>query len=478
MWSVLGDGLPLFVALFTIPKLIAILGAERFGVLVIAWMVIGYLSLFDLGLGRSLTKFVAEKLGQKKSQEIPLLAGTAIIAMVFVGIVVASALAVLSPWIVTDVLSIPHPMRAEAIGAMRWLAVTTPFVITGAALIGLLQAFQCFGRISAVRVPLGIFTFAAPLAVLQFRDDLILVTAALSLIRVVAWLALVIICFSVVPRLRSLSWSWRVLGKLLTFGGWLTVSNVVGPLMVYFDRFFIGAVLGMAAVAYYATPYEIVTRLWVFPTAVTAVAFPAIATALVADSERAVTIFKKCAKAIILALFPALLVLGLFSHEALSLWLDEDFAENSSLVLQIFAIGVFVNSFARVPFTLIQGCGRADLIAKVHLLELPLYAMGLWWALHAHGIEGAALVWLFRIFLDAIILTRLSAYLVPGVSRVALNTLAWIAALSVALGLAFLIPVMFWRTFFALCVGAACVYLGWREFGGVIGVAFRKQATG
>ena len=45
----------------------------------------------------------------------------------------------------------------------------------------------------------------------------------------------------------------------------MTVSNVVNPLMVYFDRFLIGGRISMSAVAFYVTPYEVVTKLSMIP---------------------------------------------------------------------------------------------------------------------------------------------------------------------------------------------------------------------
>jgi len=64
--NVLGYSLPMLVAIFAIPPLVKGLGTERFGILTLAWVIIGYLSLFDLGLGRALTKLVAEKLNRTK----------------------------------------------------------------------------------------------------------------------------------------------------------------------------------------------------------------------------------------------------------------------------------------------------------------------------------------------------------------------------------------------------------------------------
>jgi len=68
--NLLGRTAPMAVAIFAIPILIRELGTERFGVLTLVWVVIGYFSLFDLGLGRALTKLVAEKLASEQEERI------------------------------------------------------------------------------------------------------------------------------------------------------------------------------------------------------------------------------------------------------------------------------------------------------------------------------------------------------------------------------------------------------------------------
>ena len=71
----------MLVAIVAIPILIEGMGLARFGVLTIAWMVVGYFSLFDFGLGRSLTKLVAEKLGNEQNKEVPSLIWAAMLLM-------------------------------------------------------------------------------------------------------------------------------------------------------------------------------------------------------------------------------------------------------------------------------------------------------------------------------------------------------------------------------------------------------------
>ena len=69
--NIIGQVVPLLVGLGAIPYVVRGLGTERFGILSIAWVLLGYFSLFDLGLGRATTKFVAECLGRGELHHLP-----------------------------------------------------------------------------------------------------------------------------------------------------------------------------------------------------------------------------------------------------------------------------------------------------------------------------------------------------------------------------------------------------------------------
>lgn len=86
LWNLLGQGAPLLAAVFAIPVLVAKLGTERFGVLSLIWMAIGYFSVFDLGLGRALTQLVAGKLDTPEEGELPPLVCTALYLMTLCGL--------------------------------------------------------------------------------------------------------------------------------------------------------------------------------------------------------------------------------------------------------------------------------------------------------------------------------------------------------------------------------------------------------
>src|SRR4051812_19796013 len=59
IWNFIGIASPIPVALVAIPTLIAGLGQERFGLLTIAWALMGYFGVLDFGLSRATTTYIA-----------------------------------------------------------------------------------------------------------------------------------------------------------------------------------------------------------------------------------------------------------------------------------------------------------------------------------------------------------------------------------------------------------------------------------
>lgn len=413
LWNLLGQGAPLLVAIVAIPILIHSLGTDRFGVLTLAWVVIGYFSLFDLGLGRALTQLVARRFGTEEAEGTPALVWTALALMFALGCVGALVLAGLTPWLVTTALKIPAPLQAESQHAFLILAASIPVVISTTGLRGVLEAHQRFGLSNAVRIPSGFFTYLGPVLVLPFTKSLFWVVAVLMAGRIISGLAYLVLCLGVMSALRRIALDRRTVIPLFRFGGWMTVSNLVGPLMVYLDRFLIGALISISAVAYYATPYEMVTKLLVIPGALAGVLFPAFSTSFVHDRDRAALLLVRGVKYLFLVLFPCALVIVTLAHPGLTVWLGPTFASHSTRVLQWLAAGIFFNSLAQIPFALVQGAGRPDLSAKLHMIEVPLYLGALWWLLGTFGIDGAAMAWMARAGIDMLALFAMAFRLVP-----------------------------------------------------------------
>lgn len=403
--NLVGQFLPLVAGLAVVPFIISGLGAERFGILSISWMVIGYFSLFDMGLGRALTHAVAEKIGGGLHEEVPRIFWTSMAFMTAMAVVGVLIVAFSAEALTGSILKISAPLREECLHSFYMLALSIPSVIITSALTGFLSAYHRFDIINAIRIPMSLAMLVTPLVVIPFTHDLVVILAVMTFIRLVFCIIHYRYCLNVEPRLgQSIRMDSASLRPLLKFGGWLTVSNIVGPIMVGFDRFVIGASLSVTSVAYYATPYEAVTKLLIFPTAVNGVTFPLYAATYSHDPESAARIFSRSLMAIFFPLYPVILLVITFAYDGMSLWINQEFAQHSYRVLQWLAVGVFLNCLAQVPYTLIQGSNCPDITCKLHLAELAVYLPLLFLLIARLGIEGAALAWFLRAAADASIL--------------------------------------------------------------------------
>jgi O-antigen/teichoic acid export membrane protein len=461
--NLLGQGLIVIVGILAIPILINGLGTERFGILTLAWAVTGYFSIFDLGIGRAMTKIIAERLGRGELKDIPSVVWTGILFMLIIGLIGTILLYAVSPYLVEDALTIPIKLQGETIKAFFLLAFTIPIVITATSLRGILEAYQRFDLMNFVRIPLGVLTFVSPLIVLQFSKNIIYIVASLVAIRFIEWLVNLVLCFIIIPSLREkIRVKIVLLKELMSFGGWITVSNVAGPLIIYLDRFLIGSLISLTAVTYYTAPFELNSRLMIIPGAIVGVLFSAFSATYEQDRDQSTKMFFSGLKYTYISLFPIILLIVVFAYEGLELWLGKEFALESTSVLQLLAFGSILNCLTYVPSALVQAAGRPDLTGKLHILELPFYLIALFLLVKFFGIEGAAFAYVLRVSFDTIILLIMAIRLLSVTKSIKRLFVFIIGTIPLIIISAFLPISLFIKCLFTFLTIFTFLILGWK----------------
>jgi O-antigen/teichoic acid export membrane protein len=228
----------------------------------------------------------------------------------------------------------------------------------------------------------------------------------------------VIVIASIAARLVSVAWNGiaamrsikttdgsavrvGLLWPLLKYGGNVTVTNVIGPLLVSLDQFVIAALLGARSVAHYIVPFNLAMKALILPAALSRALFPRLSNL---HGEEASALAEKASLTLagMTALFcvPAILL----SDVGLTLWLGPTFAAATRPVAQLLFVGTWINGIAVVPFALLQGQGRPDITAKFHVLELVPFVGTLWLLIHTFGLTGAAIAWCLRVAVDAVLM--------------------------------------------------------------------------
>lgn len=406
LWNLVAEAAPFIFAIVSVPLLITLIGKERFGLLSIIWILIGYFNLFDLGLARSIAHFAARMIGEGKRDEAAAFFWSGLSLMLVLALT-ASVFFYSKADLLVDYLNTGAGLRAEARQAVLLLGIAVPFVMAATAFKGLLQADQRYRTISLIQVPFGAWIFLAPVVMAWAGYDTVdMLTLALVAGRIVLLIAFGIAAHGSLKTIFRPSGSLEKLKSMLSYSGWIAVSNIVGPLMVYFDRLIVSSLLGLVAVANYVVPFDLVYRTGVIPASIATVLFTATSFNRGENNKKASPILFNQALNLILTLTaPLYLFTALFSHEILSLWVGPDQASESASVMTIISLALLINAATRVPHAVLQGAGRANTTAFAHLLELPLYAAALYFAALHYGIEGAACVWLGRCLIDLVLLS-------------------------------------------------------------------------
>ena len=403
--NLVGFTIPLLAGLVSVPIITRELGPARFGLLSLAFAILEYSTLFDLGLGAATTREVSASLA-RRSENVSVLISGSIFSQTLLGSVGALILIALAPVLVDHVFVIPPDIRNEAVSVFRILALMTPPTLLLLSLRGVLEAAQRFDLSNAVRVPSSVATFVIPAIAASQGYSLPAIVAMLLISRVAIVVVMVFVVQKSIPSLKwHLKFHWPALKPLFLFGGWMSVSNVVSPLLVYLDRFMLGSLIGLTAVGYYTAPFDGVMRLLILPASLMGAVFPSVsAMSAIGDHTSVKRIFSKALAKMLLIVSGPAVVIAIFGPLLLRLWLGPVFAANGSTAIRILAFGVFINALAHVPSGVITAMGRPDVVARFHIIELFIHVPAAWFLITHFGVAGAAAAWTFRVTVDAALL--------------------------------------------------------------------------
>lgn len=404
-FNLLGAILPLAISLITIPIYLKLIGEARYGVLAIAWLLLGYFGLFDLGLGRA----TAQRIGSLRTGTVGKRATafwTAFSVNLGMGILGGLIIWPVAYYAFGSAVSIQANLRAEILATVPWLALFVPFATLSGVLNGALIGRERFLELNIISViGAGLFQLLPLLAVTIWGPELGVIIPVVLLSRALTLLALFYRCLRHVCPGHRISFEMAEASRLLKFGGWVTVTSIVGPMMVILDRILIGIISGAAAVTLYTVPFELGQRSTTLAGSFAGALFPRFSG--LEENERLI-MAREGQRALITIMTPLSVIGILLVEPFLSTWISPSFGFEAATVGIIILAGFWANSIAFIPYAQIQAHARPDLIAKLHVAELIPYFLMLYLGLKFFGPAGAALAFSVRTAVDALLLCWLA----------------------------------------------------------------------
>ena len=449
-----GAILPLCAALLTVPIYIGQIGAARYGILAVVWILLGYFGFLDFGLSRASANALS-RLGAAGPEERGPVLMTAFYLNLMLGSLGGLVLYLSAGFLLRHFANLPPDLAREALEASPWIACMLPVALVSAIGSGAIESREHFLTANAMQTFGGVVGQVAPVvcAILIGPSLTVVIPAALF----ARLLPTCIIWIIVVRREWPLSlrqFDRRQVRYLLSYGAWVSISSGISPLLETFDQMMIAALLGPTSSAHYAVPMSLATRSQLIALALSKTLFPRLsrvgpveahALASRAIVTLAIGFGAVCGPAILLA------------APFLRLWVGESFAAESISVARVLLVGAWLNGLAFIPFSLLLGQRRPHTTARIHLIEIVPFMLATYGLVRLFGINGAAVAWSLRGICDCTAMLIAAGcwnrYLLRALPAAGLLALAWLAAplMPEAIG---------WTLFWATLLGIASLVIG------------------
>ncbi|QGU11518.1 oligosaccharide flippase family protein [Leclercia sp. J807] len=402
VYNLAGFAIPTLIAIPCLGILARTLGPESFGLFTLSFAIVGYASIFDGGITRAVIREVSMLRDNLNEQQKVI--GTATVVVLSLGII-ASLILYFSAGNLASLLKVSQEQFAFAVQSFKILSVIIPVYLVSQIWLAYLEGIESFANINIQRVISSSLLALLPTLLVLYHHSLVYATIGLLIGRVIT---LLMAATSVRVFLRNVTFRVHkaTLIRLIKFGSWMTVSNIISPIMVYFDRFVISSLLGANKIAFYTAPAEGVARLLNIPTALSRALFPKLSNAQ--DKKERKKLEVRSYYIISLVCLPIVIIGGIFSSYILSTWLGPQYAGDSSVILCILLVGFYFNALAQIPFSTIQAKGNSKITAGIHALEIIPYLILLFILTNHFGLIGTAIAWSLRTFSDLVLLVIFS----------------------------------------------------------------------
>ena len=402
LYNIAGTAIPLAVGALTLPFLMRSLGTEKVGLLAILWTLIGYFSLFDLGLGRAITMLAANSIAQNKHEDTDKIIRIGTEFTLLIGFLAGMALFLAAPAIASKILNVNPLLIQDTEDALKISAMGIPLATLTSAFRGALEAHESFLRSNIAKITLGILLFFFPVVGILLLNDKV---TTLAICLIVARLISTVFYFVYTKQYYfkknfTLKRDFSEIKRLFTISFWIAISNAISPLMVSADRFIISYYLGASQVAYYTIPLEFITRLLIIPSAIGTTLLPHLSKTYAISAENADSIYRKSYKMNFLILAALTSIAAISAYPVLHFFFSSEFAEKSTLVSVLLCVGVLINGMAYMPYTALHSKNKVKFVAGMHILELFIYFPMLIFLLQKFSLAGAAIAWVIRVAID------------------------------------------------------------------------------
>jgi O-antigen/teichoic acid export membrane protein len=459
--GVLSWFLPIVLGFVATPVLVSGLGHELYGVYAI---ILGFLSYsFTFGIGRVASKYVSEFSATGNREKISQAVSATLIFSMIVGAVGAVALALLTQYLVREVLLLPENSRAVAEIGLYIASITGLMVMISQVFQNTLQGVHKFGTY-LILTNLGAVMLSGGNIVLAIAGYGIPVLIGWNLFSVLTTGTLFFVtAVNALPDFRpTLRIGSEMFSAVLRYGTSIILYQIFANVFFIFERTWVVRRFGSEALTFYFVPMLLGIYLHGLVTSFAQVLFPRL-NELLSDRDALIALYRKANRIVVAVVAAIVFTLIVTGELFLSLWVGPDFGERSYSVLVIHVITFGLIATIVVVWNIAEAFRSPGINVTVTFIWMTL-GSGLMLIVGSnYGLEGVALsrlaaavatmpviIFVERRFIGEV----LTGYWLKLLSRVAFGSLLMAA---VQLAVLFILPAN-WFGLISAVAGGVAVY--------------------
>lgn len=351
VYNVAGWLLPVIVNFLTVPYVVRMLGDDSYGILMLFAAVIGYFSIIDINLTAGSMKYVSEYYAKGDYKSLNEVLTLSLLGYAIIGLVGAVFLYASVHWFLMDLLKVPEDLRNVAQTVFQLASIGFALGLVQKYLSSIPQSVHRFDTSAKIEAGFGVALMLLTVLLLYMGFGLL----GIVILRVVIlFLNLITIYFVVkklIPFARFNSGISRdTVRKIFAFSGYSFLSKIASTVTSNSDRLVIGSMISSAAVTIYSVPFLLVSRLMSVTHRLSMVLFP-VASEMdsLGKREELQKIYIRMNRYIFFLNISIITVLCLFARQILQVWMGNDFAEQSYVILILISLSCFFDTLTQLP---------------------------------------------------------------------------------------------------------------------------------
>ncbi len=346
---------PIILSFVSMPIIIGGLGEHSYGIYA---LVLGFISYsFNFNIGRAITKYVAEYRPKGETQKVKEIVSATLFINLIVGIIAILVICLPAKFFTSTVLKIDENSQTETINALYLAAFIIFFTMLSQvfnAVIQGIQRFDIYSKLTNLN------------SILLIAGNIILVLNGFDVFSMLVWNLFAVIFIGIlyfilakklVPEVGfRFSFSRDTLAIVAKYSSGIIAYQILGNLILLFERSWVTRELGTEKLAYYIVPMTLTFYIHGFISSITLMIFP-LASELKDNPEKLQNLYQKASKisCLIITFFCVTGVVG--SRIFLTNYLGEKFANESALVMSIHFVTFSFLALLVVSWQLSEGLG-------------------------------------------------------------------------------------------------------------------------